>query len=189
MSRGRMQEQYPTAGQAFAYRVEESSSSITVYLDDEAIELDITRSSLAEGWCRWQGRTLPFVTAWIGDELHVWLDGVLFIFQRLEEQQRDRRALRTMDEGSVAPTAGHVSATVDARHITSRLSGSVLLVFVQPGDSVSVGDEICIVEAMKMEHSIRSSVAGTVKAVNVTLGQQVSIGDILVELEGESDST
>ncbi len=188
MSRGRMQGQYPTAGQTFAYRVEESSSSVTVYLDDEAVELDIARNSPADGWCRWQGRTLPFATAWIGDELHLWLDGVLFIFQRLEEQQRDRRALRSMDGGSVAPTASHVPIVEDARHITSRLSGSVLLVSVQPGDSVSVGDEVCVVEAMKMEHSIRSAVPGVVKAVNVTPGQQVSFGDILVELEDDSAS-
>ena len=94
-----------------------------------------------------------------------------------------------MDGGSVAPTAGHIPIAEDARHITSRLSGSVLLVSVQPGDSVSVGDEVCVVEAMKMEHSIRSAVPGVVKAVNVTPGQQVSFGDILVELEDESDST
>ena len=189
MNRGRMQEQYPTAGEVFAYRVEESSSGVTVYLDDKAIELDITRNSPADGWCRWQGRTLPFVTAWIGDELHLWLDGVLFIFQRLEEQQRNRRALHSMDGGSIAPTAGHIPMAEDARHVTSRISGTVLLVSVQPGDSVSVGDEVCVVEAMKMEHSIRATAAGVIKAVNVAPGQQVSFGDILVELEEESDST
>ena len=188
MNRGRMQEQYPTAGEVFAYRVEESSSGVTVYLDDKAIELDITRNSPADGWCRWQGRTLPFVTAWIGDELHLWLDGVLFIFHRVEEQQRNRRALHSMDGGSIAPTAGHIPMAEDARHVTSRISGTVLLVSVQPGDSVSVGDEVCVVEAMKMEHSIRSAVAGVIKAVNVAPGQQVSFGDILVELDDESAS-
>ena len=164
MSRGRMQEQYPTAGEVFAYRVEESSSGVTVYLDDEAVELDVTRNSPADGWCRWQGRTLPFVTAWIGDELHLWLDGVLFVFQRIENQQRDRRALHSMDGGSVAPTAGHTPMVEDARHVTSRISGTVLLVSVQPGDSVSVGDEVCVVEAMKLERSISSAFAGVVQA-------------------------
>lgn len=67
--------------------------------------------------------------------------------------------------------------------LRSPMPGRVISIFVRPGDSVSEGDEICVVEAMKMEQSIRSPRDGVVKTVHVQPMDPVKADDPLVELE------
>ena len=51
--------------------------------------------------------------------------------------------------------------------------------FVKVGDSVSVGDTLCIIEAMKMMNQIEAEVAGKVLAVEVENGEPVEYGQVL----------
>ncbi len=63
------------------------------------------------------------------------------------------------------------------------LPGVVTKVLVSVGDIVAEGDGLVVLEAMKMEHTLRALGAGTVRAVHGASGQQVDVGDVLVELE------
>lgn len=63
------------------------------------------------------------------------------------------------------------------------LVGKILKVNVNPGDKVKEGDEICIIESMKMENSILTPASGTVKEVKVTPGQVVKAGEIIGIIE------
>ena len=67
--------------------------------------------------------------------------------------------------------------------ITSPMSGKVLAIRVKPGSAVASGEEVCVVEAMKMEQSIRAPRAGTVKKIHVKPLDQVQIHAPLVELD------
>ena len=60
------------------------------------------------------------------------------------------------------------------------MPGKIVAVNVEAGQSVSVGQVLIILEAMKMEHAINCSEDGTVNEVRVTAGQQVEAGDVLV---------
>jgi biotin carboxyl carrier protein len=53
---------------------------------------------------------------------------------------------------------------------------------VKPGDQVTAGQAVVVLEAMKMENDITTEYAGTVKAVLVAAGDQVDTGQALVEL-------
>jgi propionyl-CoA carboxylase alpha chain len=54
------------------------------------------------------------------------------------------------------------------------------------GDIVEAGQVLVVLEAMKMEHAVRSPTAGTVVAVRVTASQQVETGAVLAVVdEGE----
>ncbi|WP_395374082.1 acetyl-CoA carboxylase biotin carboxyl carrier protein [Marinicella sp. W31] len=55
--------------------------------------------------------------------------------------------------------------------------------FVRVGDKISVGDVVCIVEAMKMFNQIESEVEGTIKRVLVENGQPVEFDEPLFEIE------
>jgi acetyl-CoA carboxylase biotin carboxyl carrier protein len=55
--------------------------------------------------------------------------------------------------------------------------------FVQVGSSVSVGDTLCIVEAMKMLNQIEADKAGTIKAILVENAQPVEFGQPLFVIE------
>lgn len=55
--------------------------------------------------------------------------------------------------------------------------------FVKIGTKVSVGDTLCIVEAMKMMNQIESEVAGTVVSILVENGSPVEFGQVLFIIE------
>lgn len=69
--------------------------------------------------------------------------------------------------------------------VIAPMPGKIVAIKVNVGDRVSPGDELCILEAMKMENSIRASQAGVVKQIRVAVGQSVAYGDVLIELEQE----
>ena len=80
-------------------------------------------------------------------------------------------------------TAAGSSAQVDDDILRSPMPGRVMSVLVRPGDAVSAGDEVCVVEAMKMEQSILAHRDGVVKTVFVQPLDSVNANDPLVELE------
>ena len=90
-----------------------------------------------------------------------------------------RPALPTPPTPSGAGAAGET----DSGMISSPMSGKVLAIKVKPGSTVAAGEEVCVVEAMKMEQSIRAPRNGTVKKVHVKPLQQVNIHAPLVELD------
>lgn len=69
------------------------------------------------------------------------------------------------------------------KNITSNMTGSVFLIHANVGDQVKEGQEVVILESMKMEVPIASEVDGTVKEVKVNVGDFVSEGDVVVVLE------
>jgi 3-methylcrotonyl-CoA carboxylase alpha subunit len=79
-------------------------------------------------------------------------------------------------------------AAADASHaqhggLGAPMNGSIVRVLVEPGQAVEAGTALVVLEAMKMEHSIRAPEAGTVKALYCREGEMVSEGTVLVELE------
>jgi biotin carboxyl carrier protein len=67
--------------------------------------------------------------------------------------------------------------------IASPMPGKVVRVLARPGDQVSVGQGLLVVEAMKMQNEIRSPKSGRVVAVFVTEGAPVAGGETLAEVE------
>jgi biotin carboxyl carrier protein len=62
------------------------------------------------------------------------------------------------------------------------MPGTILDIKVAPGQAVSAGDTLLILEAMKMENEIVAPQAGTVDAILTSKGTQVNAGDGLVSL-------
>jgi acetyl-CoA/propionyl-CoA carboxylase, biotin carboxylase, biotin carboxyl carrier protein len=63
------------------------------------------------------------------------------------------------------------------------MQGTIVKVLVSPGDSVEVGQTVCVLEAMKMENSINAEKAGTVSEVRVSAGDSVGPGDVIAVIE------
>ncbi len=84
-----------------------------------------------------------------------------------------------------APTAQSQSSAANYSDdiLRSPMPGRVISILVRPGDSVSAGDEVCVVEAMKMEQSIRAHRDGVVKTIFVQPMDPVKADDPLIELE------
>lgn len=85
--------------------------------------------------------------------------------------------------GPAASGAAPAGIPVDDDILRSPMPGRVMSILVRPGDSVSAGDEVCVVEAMKMEQSILAHRDSVVKTVFVQPMDSVNANDPLVELE------
>ena len=112
------------------------------------------------------GRVLRFAyatdgaTIWLGRGGHAW----------------------ALTEEEAAPVRGGRAAGSDGT-VRSPMPGTVLAVHVAPGDTVSAGQAVAVVEAMKMEHTVTAPVAGTVAEVAARAGQQVAMDARLAVIE------
>ena len=77
---------------------------------------------------------------------------------------------------AVAPAAAPAGA---GETVTCPMPGSILAVNVNVGDTVSEGQVLMILEAMKMENEIMAPCAGKITGVNVTKGATVESGAVL----------
>ena len=67
--------------------------------------------------------------------------------------------------------------------IRSFMPGNIPEVYVKPGDTVSEGEKLLILEAMKMKNLIIAPFDGKVKKINVNQGDVVPKNHVLIELE------
>ncbi|MCL4126709.1 UNVERIFIED_CONTAM: hypothetical protein GTU68_063198, partial [Idotea baltica] len=70
-----------------------------------------------------------------------------------------------------------------SKKVMSPMPGLVKNVSCSPGDMVAEGQEVCVIEAMKMQNSLTAAASGKVKSVNVEVGQTVEEEEVLIELE------
>ena len=82
----------------------------------------------------------------------------------------------------VASTADPVRADGP---LTSPMPGTVVAVRAEPGQHVTSGQTLVIVEAMKMEHPVTATAAGTVTAIHVRPGQSVAMAAVLAEIDAD----
>ena len=104
-----------------------------------------------------------------------------------QTQPRGRRSRRPPSRVTTPPLP-RVAASVPSfdpsdKVLRSPMPGRVISIRVRPGDRVAAGDEVCVVEAMKMEQSIRAALDGQVKEIYVQPMDSVSANDALIELE------
>jgi biotin carboxyl carrier protein len=104
--------------------------------------------------------------------LEVIVDGWRFEFTTEPESRAGlrERARRGAD------AAGHGGPT----EMRAIIPGRVVGVSVAAGDTVAAGQEILVIEAMKMQNELRSPRAGTVERLAVGAGARVELGDLLV---------
>jgi 3-methylcrotonyl-CoA carboxylase alpha subunit len=89
-----------------------------------------------------------------------------------------RVRLARIDPFAAAGEAGELQG-----HLTAPMSGTIVAVMVQPGESVEKGAPLVVLEAMKMEHAIVAPAAGRVSAVHFAAGDRVSEGVDLVDVD------
>ena len=71
--------------------------------------------------------------------------------------------------------------TVDSnKTFSSPLPGMIISVAVNVGDEIVIGDEICVLEAMKMQQSLKATWSGIVSSVEISSGDKVTTGQTLV---------
>jgi len=87
----------------------------------------------------------------------------------------------TLSTPTKQPSGKPVVRTENA--VTAPMPGIVVALKVKVGDSVNLGQPLCILEAMKMENEITASKAGVVKEIHVSEGSSVSQGQPILTIE------
>ena len=80
------------------------------------------------------------------------------------------------------PAAAPAPAPAGASVVEAPMPGKILKISVAVGASVSSGDVLLILEAMKMENEISAPAGGTVREIRAREGDSVNTGDVLVVL-------
>ncbi|MBO8484111.1 MAG: biotin/lipoyl-binding protein [Bacteroidetes bacterium] len=81
-----------------------------------------------------------------------------------------------------APAAPAPAAAGPGKPVTSPLPGVIVEISVKVGDSVKAGQQVAVLEAMKMENAIEADHAGTVTAIHVNKGDSVLEGVPIVTI-------
>ena len=108
-------------------------------------------------------------------------DGRRTVFFELNGQPRETTV---QDHSLEVEVNRHPKAdSTDPRQIAAPMPGLVVTVAVRPGDAVTKGQKLAVMEAMKMETVLTAPCDGRVADVLVTPGTLVEAGDLLVKLE------
>ena len=67
--------------------------------------------------------------------------------------------------------------------LLTKMPGKVVKIGVSVGEQVKNGQQLLILEAMKMENEIKSNMDGTVKAIHVRVGDELKSGVLMIEME------
>lgn len=157
-------------GQAHEVHVEPQSAR-SAQVNSGALGAVLTVTPLGRGRFRLSDGARSW-TAWVdqdGSRRFVTVEGVGEA--RFEREQTGRRRRKEAAEGSLA----------------SPMPGTVVKVLVAEGDRVEKGQDLLVVEAMKMEIKVSAPAAGTVKAVRAKEGDPCDAGQILAEVEPAGD--
>lgn len=117
-----------------------------------------------------EGRRVPVVLATHGDDVHVHLDGESFRLTHLHPLER---------------LAARLGSAAEDR-ILAPMPGSIVSLHVSAGDAVVRGQQLLVMESMKMETAIVAPRDGTVATVHFHVGQTFDRDALLLALEPEA---
>ena len=141
---------------------------IKVKIDEQMFEVEI--NDLA---------ARPIVALVDGQCFEVWPeDETAPAFAQTAPVERLAPAPRPIVQAASAAPAGNVDK---AKTVLAPIPGVILTVAVCAGATVKVGQELCVLEAMKMKNAIRSTRAGTIANIYISEGDHVKHGQVLVD--------
>ena len=124
-----------------------------------------------------------------GGELEVELDGKIHRVSMAEVLGQDTPSMPPQAAKQAMPIAPvplpqtEKPASSQAGVLSAPMPGDIVQIMVKVGDQVGAGQEVCVLEAMKMKNVLRASHAGTVISIDVSLGQSVKYGETLVQFD------
>jgi len=121
----------------------------------------------------------------------VLLDGVKLVAQFMQ-RQRGQMYCSIGGRGAFFKDLiildGALAEAVGGGRVIAPMHGLLLEVMVKPGDEVSKGQTLAVLEAMKMHYEIQAEIDGTVAGVTAVAGKQVATDDVLIDInENENE--
>ena len=149
---------------SYVVSVREDGARLEVAVDGERFSLDVVEAEPGLFVSRTDERRETYHCVHDGQKVHLFWQGSTYLL--LEEPEGPQARER------------HASGSLEAP-----MPGKVIKIAVRQGQPVARGDEILVVEAMKMENALRAPRDGVVKVLRASVGDSVTAGSVLVELE------
>ncbi|MCS6803712.1 MAG: biotin/lipoyl-containing protein [Acidobacteriota bacterium] len=156
-------------GETFTIELSGDSNRRTATINGETVEFDVSQPETGIYLVTINNRVIEVRTA--GDPANGAID-VLVGGQKLSLRISDPRRKR---RGGLT-----VTGTIQLK---ATMPGRVICWLCQPGDQITEGQGVLVLEAMKMQNEVRSPKAGVVKAINVSPDQTVEAGAVLAVIE------
>jgi len=123
----------------------------------------------------------PVVVSVDGEKMDVWPEEHAHT-PEIESAKQPAGSEQTapMPENRSSSSSGQ-SQAASLRGIPAPIPGVIVEINAAVGQSVNRGDELCVLEAMKMKNSIKAGRNGTIGKINVSVGDQVRHGQVLME--------
>lgn len=86
-------------------------------------------------------------------------------------------------DGPQSNQSRNQKASVATGDIASPMPGKVTKILKNMGESVSVGQAVIVMEAMKMEYTLKATAEGVVESLHCQVGDQVALGKILAKIK------
>lgn len=129
----------------------------------------------------------PILVVVDGTEIEVWPE-------QLRASGEDQTPPTASSGGvSVKPTpvsaprtgSGQSAPVIDSnpKAVTAPLPGVIIAIKIKAGETVSTGQELLVIEAMKMKNMIRANRSGKIATIAVNVGETVQHHDLLIEYE------
>jgi biotin carboxyl carrier protein len=113
------------------------------------------------------GQSVTYEYQWIQGTLWLHVNGKTYSIQAEQKNFKSRKA----------------QAAVSHNRVLAPMPGKVTKVLVKTGQIVMKGQPVVVMEAMKMEYTLKAELAGPIEKIMAEVGSQVSLGDILIEIE------
>lgn len=94
----------------------------------------------------------------------------------------------TMDTASGRKSRRKGGASGSSDQIMAPMPGKVTKNLLSPGAEVAAGQPVLVMEAMKMEYTLKAEIAGTIDSVHCSVGEQVVLGKVLVRIKPATDN-
>jgi biotin carboxyl carrier protein len=118
-----------------------------------------------------QGHSFSYVSERIGNNQWIFVNGRTICVPILSSQNKSRKS----------------EVSTHRNQVIAPMPGKITKVILQDGHRVNKGESVIVMEAMKMEYTLKAEMSGLVKKIYVVAGQQVNLGQILVEFEEVKD--
>lgn len=117
------------------------------------------------------GQQIWVTSLWMQDQLWIHYNGQII---KMQDPKLLTRSQKNKSQSSQHPD-----------QILAPMPGRITKLNTQVGDKVGGGQALIMMEAMKMEYTLKAEQAGQVQSLNVQVGDQVNLGQLLIKLQLE----